>query len=111
MATGVLLQAMRDARIIRNYPRRRVKKGSPTAVRRGLIRRDAVRFLTGGGETFRYWCRALDLDAESMRVIMKRKLIRLKRLRRLRKLRVVESEKLPPSSRPPKKIVVGRKKC
>jgi len=78
---------MRDARIIRNYPRRRVKKGSPTAVRRGLIRRDAVRFLTGGGEAFRYWCRALDLDAERVRVIMKRKLIRLKRLRKLKRLR------------------------
>jgi len=97
---------MRDARLLQNYPRRRVKRGSPTAVRRALIRRDAVRFLTGGGEAFQCWCRALDLDAERVRVIMKRKLRRLKklrRLRRLRKLRVVESEKLPPSSRPPKK--------
>jgi len=62
LASGVFTQALRDCGYL-----------SSARVER-KVQRDAIDFLTSGGEAFRFWCQALNLHPDQVRSELKRRL-------------------------------------
>jgi len=63
LACGVFNQALRDCGLLSSA---RIEKE---------LQREAIRFLTHGGEDFRFWCQALDLHPDRMQSALRRRLI------------------------------------
>ncbi len=62
LACGVFKQALRDCGFLRSA---RIDK---------KLQRDAIHFLTNGGEAFRFWCHALNQDPNIVRSELKKRL-------------------------------------
>ncbi len=67
LACGVFRQALRDAGLLGNRLSGRIDR---------KMQRDAVDFLTNGGEAFRFWCHALDQNPETVQSVLKKRLTR-----------------------------------
>ncbi len=67
LACGVFDQAFRDSGLLRNQYSARIES---------KLQRDAIYFLTSGGEGFRFWCHALNQHPETVRSELKRRLAR-----------------------------------
>ncbi len=64
LASAVFTQALRDCGFL---SRARIEK---------KLQRDAIHFLTNGGEAFRFWCMALDLNPDLVQSLLRRRLTR-----------------------------------
>ncbi len=62
LASAVFTQALRDCGILKSA---RIER---------KVQKEAIDFLTSGGEAFQFWCRALDLHPERLRSELKRRL-------------------------------------
>ena len=64
LACGVFNQALRDCGFLSSA---RIEKE---------LQREAIHFLTSGGEAFRFWCRALDQNPDILQSALRRRLTR-----------------------------------
>ena len=64
LASAVFTQALRDCGFL-----------SSTRIDR-KVQRDAIHFLTSGGAGFRFWCRVLDQNPETVQSVLKKRLTR-----------------------------------
>ena len=62
LACGVFKQALRDCGFL------------SSARIESKVQRDAINFLTNGGEAFRFWCHALNQDPNIVRSELKKRL-------------------------------------
>ncbi len=62
LACAVFTQALSDCGLLRSA---RIDR---------KVQKEAIHFLTSGGEAFQFWCRALDLHPERLRSELKRRL-------------------------------------
>ncbi len=62
LACGVFKQALRDCGFL------------SSARIESKVQRDAINFLTNGGEAFRFWCDALNQDPDIVRSELKKRL-------------------------------------
>ena len=62
LACGVFKQALRDCGVL------------SSARIESKVQRDAINFLTNGGEAFRFWCHALNQDPNIVRSELKKRL-------------------------------------
>jgi hypothetical protein len=65
LACGVFNQALRDSGLVRTHRSAPIEK---------KLQREAIAFLTSGGEAFRFWCRAIDQNPEQVRSELTRRL-------------------------------------
>ena len=65
LACGVFNQAFRDSGLLRNQYSARIES---------RLQREAIYFLTSGGEAFRFWCHALNQDPDIVRSEVKKRL-------------------------------------
>jgi len=67
LACGVFNQALRDSGLLGNQYSARIKS---------KLQRDAIHFLTSGGEAFRFWCHAINQNPDILQSALKRRLTR-----------------------------------
>lgn len=67
LAAAVLLQAVKDSGILKYRHRTKRKKE---------LRREAIHFLTHDDDGFQFWCQALNLHPDRVRLELKKRLTR-----------------------------------
>ncbi len=67
LACGVFNQALRDSGLVRTHRSAPIEK---------KLQREAIHFLTSGGEAFRFWCRALGQNPDITQSVLRKRLTR-----------------------------------
>ncbi len=65
LACGVFKQALRDSGLLRTQHTAPIEK---------KLQREAIHFLTSGGEAFRFWCQALNKNPDRVQSVLRRRL-------------------------------------